>query len=71
MEHARKIERFTPPTTELDALLAGSSASMREVTRAIGQLACTDVHLLLQGERGTGKRDSRLAVFFVTDFDFF
>jgi len=56
MEHARKIDRFTPPTTEFDALLAGSSASMREVARAIGQLACTDVHLLLQGEHGTGRR---------------
>ena len=56
MEHARKVESFTTGTPELDALVAGSSASMREVARAIGQLAGTDVHLLLQGEAGTGKR---------------
>lgn len=37
-------------------MLIGSSASMRDVERALTRLATADVNLLLRGETGTGKR---------------
>src|SRR6185295_11646386 len=36
--------------------LAGTSAPMREVERALGHLAHANVNLILHGEPGTGKR---------------
>ena len=37
-------------------MMIGSSASMRDVERALARLATADVNLLLRGETGTGKR---------------
>jgi len=38
------------------ALIAGTSASIRALTRTVDALAASDVSLLVQGEYGTGKR---------------
>ncbi len=37
-------------------MMIGSSASMRDVERALARLATAEVNLLLRGENGTGKR---------------
>ncbi len=39
-----------------DVWLAGTSAPMREVERALGHLAHANVNMVIQGETGTGKR---------------
>jgi two-component system response regulator HydG len=44
------------------ALIAGTSAPMRALGRAIGPVAASDVDLLVQGERGTGRRAVAQAV---------
>jgi DNA-binding NtrC family response regulator len=57
MEYARRIkEEFATVEPDITSLLAGTSAQIREVERAVRQLASADVNLLLQGEVGTGKR---------------
>jgi DNA-binding NtrC family response regulator len=38
------------------ALIAGTSAPIRALARTVGAAAASDVNLLVQGERGTGKR---------------
>jgi two-component system NtrC family response regulator len=44
-----------PEPATADGDLVGSSASMREVQKAIGMLADTDATVLITGETGTGK----------------
>jgi two-component system nitrogen regulation response regulator GlnG len=45
----------TPPDSDIEGAIFGSSPSMREVYKAIGRVAGQDVTVLICGESGTGK----------------
>jgi two-component system response regulator AtoC len=55
LQQARFRDEHLAPLHEDGARLIGSSPSWIEVFKAIGQVARTDVTVLLQGETGTGK----------------
>jgi len=56
MDTGRSLDRAHTPAATLPPLLAGRSAPMQALVRAVDDLAHAEVNLLLQGEEGTGKR---------------
>ncbi len=55
---SKKLQSLTPQTNEepeLQTVLVGKSASMREIYKKIGQASATRITVLIQGESGTGK----------------
>lgn len=49
------LKNFANATAGSDVWLAGTSAPMREVERALGHLAHANVNMVIHGESGTGK----------------